>query len=163
MNTITKDNKDTIINRLRQAIAGIQQHFTGTTTIGLSGTPTPPTAAVATLQGAITAIDAAATAEQAFHTAVAAQNAAIEAANALLVLLLSAIKSQLGSTPAILGDFGFDAPKRTVPTEAVKAAAVQKRAATRVARGTKGPKAKLAIKGNVPPTPATPATPAKPV
>jgi len=42
-------------------------------------------------------------------------------------------------------------------SEAAKAAAVAKRAATRAARGTEGPKAKLAINGTVPTPPATPA------
>jgi len=158
--TNNTENKGTIVNRINQAIVGIQDNFTGSKTILLDATPTKPTDAVATLQAAIDAIGKAASAELAFHAAVASQHEAIAAAEALLVNLEATVKVTLGSTPAILGGFGFTVTVKKAPTPAVKAAAVEKRAATRAARGTKGPRQKAAIKGTVP---ATPSTPAKPV
>jgi hypothetical protein len=153
-------NKATFIARIRQAIAGIQGNFAKAKAIVLDGTPTKPTDAIATLQAAITAIDEAATAETAFHTAVAAQNAAIVAAETLLENLKTTVKGTLGSTPAVLDGFGFAETVPRKPTAATQAAAVQLRAETRAARGTKGKREKDAIKGTVPATPTTPAKPA---
>jgi hypothetical protein len=158
--TSIKENKETTLNRIRQAIVGIQDNFPASKTILLEATPTKPADAIATLQAAIDAIDKAASAEAAFHAAVAAQHTAIAAANALLVNLEETVKVTLGRTPAILGGFGFSVTVKQAPTPAVKAAAVQKRAATRAARGTKGPRQKAAIKGTVPATPTTPVKPA---
>jgi hypothetical protein len=157
---MNKRNKDTLINRIRQAIAGIQKHFAGTPTIVLDGVPTPPANVVATLTGATTAIDGATNAETAFHTAVAAQKAAITAAETTLADLKTLVVNQFGKKGAALGDFGFASGTRKAPSEATKALAVEKRAATRAARGTKGPRAKKAIKGQVAPAPATPVKPA---
>jgi hypothetical protein len=56
----------------------------------------------------------------------------------------------VGSTQAIA--FGFPAPKKPVRSPAAKVKAVAQGKATRTARHTMGPKAKLAIKGTVPTT-----------
>jgi hypothetical protein len=157
MEAVTKNHrKDTIINRLRLAIAGIQKHFAGTPTLVLDGKTVPTANVLTTLTGATTAIDGATTAEKAFHDAVAAQDAAVAAALALLVDLKTLVVNQFGKKAAATVDFGFAPGTRKTPDAATKAAAVEKRASTRAARGTKGPRAKKAIKGQVPATPATP-------
>ena len=156
-------NKNTTINAFRQAIAGVQKHFATTPTLALDGTPTTPKDAMAALQDAIDAIDRAATAEKTFHDAVAAQKAAVTTGKALLAALNGLVTNQLGSTEAVLGDFGFTARKRQVPSEATKAAAVAKRAATRSARHTMGKRQKAKVKGAAAePAPATPPNAAKP-
>ena len=147
-------NRDKILNQHRQAIAGMRKHYASAPTIVLGGTPIAPTEAIATLEGAINAIDAAAAAGQAFHGAVATQNAAIAKGRAVLKELKALVKSQLGSSESVLGDFGFNSPSRQTPTEATKAAAVVKRAATRKARQTMGKRQKANIKGTVPLTDA---------
>jgi hypothetical protein len=149
MGTNQKTNRDKIINRNRQAIAGIRKHFAAAATIPLGGKPTAPNDAVAVLQAAIDAVDRAAAAQQALHTAVTAQHAAIAASKVLLIDLRSVVESQLGRTDAVLADFGMTRPKRQVPTEQTKAAAVVKRVATRQARHTMGPRQKAPIKGTV--------------
>jgi hypothetical protein len=65
----------------------------------------------------------------------------------------------LGTTNPKYETLGFLAPKlRKVATAAEKALTAMRNAATRVARGTKGPVAKAKIHGVVPaPSPATPA------
>jgi len=151
-------NKDKTINKHRQAIAGIRKHFASAPTMVLGGTPTTPNDAIATLQGSIDAIDAASASEQAFHGAVAAQHAAIAKGSGLLTDLKTLVKSQLGSSEGVLGEFGFTTPSRQTPDEATKAAAVAKRAATRAARHTLGKRQKLAVKGDVKGADATPAT-----
>jgi hypothetical protein len=148
-------NKDKTVNQHRQGIVGIRKHFASVPTIPLGGTPTTPNDAIATLQGTIDAVDAAGAAEQAFRGAVAAQNAAIEKGTGLLTDLKTLVKSQLGSSEGVLGDFGFSNPKRQTPDEATKAAAVVKRAATREARHTMGKRQKAGIKGTVPATTAS--------
>jgi hypothetical protein len=153
--TVMASNKDKTVNQHRQGIAGIRKHFASVPTILLGGTPTTPNDATATLQGTIDAVDAADAAEQAFHSAVAAQNAAIAKGTGLLTDLKTLVKSQLGSSEGVLGDFGFSNPKRQTPDEATKAAAVVKRAATREARHTMGKRQKAGIKGTVPATTAS--------
>jgi hypothetical protein len=167
-----KTNKDRTINTHRQAIAGIRKHFASAPSILLGGTSTTPNDAIATLQGSIDAIDAASASAQAFHGAVTAQHAAIAKGTGLLTDLKTLVKSQLGSSEGVLGDFGFTSPSRQTPDEATKAAAVVKRAATRAARHTMGKRQKASVKGSVPATGAQPAisgtsssgtTPASPV
>ncbi len=158
MEAVTKNhNKDAIINRIRLAIAGIQKYLSGSSALVLDGKSVPTATVLATLTGATTAVDGATTAEKAFHDAVAAQDAAVAAALALLVDLKTLVVNQFGQKGAATADFGFAQATRRTPDAATKAAAVEKRAATRAARGTKGPRAKQAIKGQVPATPATPA------
>jgi hypothetical protein len=141
-------NRDKTVNKHRQAIAGIRKHFASAPTIVLGGTPTTPNDVIATLQGSIDAIDAATATEQAFHGAVAAQHAAVAKGSGILTDLKTLVKSQLGSSEGVLGDFGFTSPSRQTPDEATKAAAVAKRAATRAARHTMGKRQKLAVKGD---------------
>ncbi|HEY8038591.1 MAG TPA: hypothetical protein VIF15_02305, partial [Polyangiaceae bacterium] len=57
---------------------------------------------------------------------------------------------QFGTQADVLADFGMTPRKAATPlTVEQKAAAAAKRKATRAARGTKGPKAKLGIHGAV--------------
>jgi hypothetical protein len=59
-------------------------------------------------------------------------------------------------------EFSFKPPKKRTMTVEAKKAAAEKARATRIARGTKGRKARLAIKGAVPDTPAAADAPPKP-
>lgn len=81
--------------------------------------------------------------------------------------VIAFVRFNFGSDPEALADFGLKPPKARTPlTAEQKAAAAAKRKATREARGTKGPKAKKDIHGNVTAklvvTPADPSTPAAP-
>ena len=73
--------------------------------------------------------------------------------------------AMFGQSSQTLADFGLGPRKKPAPlTVAQKAAKKAKAEATRIARGTKGPKAKLSIKGSAAPAeqPAPPAAaPAK--
>ena len=60
------------------------------------------------------------------------------------------IRLMFATDTASLADFGLQPRKQPAPkTAAEKAVAAAKAQATREARGTKGPKAKRAVKGNV--------------
>jgi hypothetical protein len=147
---MTTRNRDKSVNQHRQAMAGIRKHFASAPTLMLGGTPTSPNDAIATLQGTIDAIDKATAAEQAMHEAVTAKNAAMAKSSAALGDLKTLVKAQLGSSASVFADFGFQAPSRQAPTEATKAAAVAKRAATRKVRQTLGKRQKAKLTGTVP-------------
>ena len=71
---------------------------------------------------------------------------------------------QFGTQADVLADFGLAPEKARTPlTVEQKAAAAAKREATRVARGTKGAKAKKGIKGAVTGVVMTPVVAAEPV
>jgi hypothetical protein len=157
-----KNNKDSIVNSLRQAIAGVKKHFASSPAIVLDGASTTPDAVTALFQTAIDAIDRSTVAEKAFHDAVAAQNEAVATARVTFAALTQLVKSQLGSTAAILGDFGIPVPTRQVPTQATKAAAVAKRDATRKARSTAGKRQKAKVTGESPAAASPTTQPAEP-
>jgi hypothetical protein len=72
--------------------------------------------------------------------------------------LKSYIGIMYGKTSETYATFGFATQQPVKATAAIKAAAVEKRAATRVARGTLGKRARKVIKGVVAaPAPVTPA------
>ena len=73
--------------------------------------------------------------------------------------LLRILRGMFGNSADALADFGLAPPKARTPltTEQV-AAAVAKRAATRLARGTKGKVQKKSVKGNVTGVVVTPIT-----
>jgi hypothetical protein len=100
-------------------------------------------------------IAAAANATSDWKSAVAAMRAKTAANNKLRLALHTALKQALGANSPKLGqDFGYAQRARKVPTPAKTAEAVQKRAATRVARGTMGPRQRQEIHGVVEPAPA---------
>ena len=70
-----------------------------------------------------------------------------------MAALVAFVKVTFGNTPDVLADFGLKPNKARTPlTISQKAAASAKRAATRAARHTMGPKQKKDIKGTVAPT-----------
>ncbi|HEY8038287.1 MAG TPA: hypothetical protein VIF15_00765 [Polyangiaceae bacterium] len=156
---VSNNNKPNTINRNRQAIAGIQKHFATAPTIVLDGKPTKPADAIAILQTAIDATDGTTAADTALHTAVAAEKAAVAGANAVRKALKTLVFNAFGPAADAVTDFGFTKPKKATPTVAVKAGAVAKRAATRTARHTMGPKQEAKITGEtqVPPVKTPPA------
>ncbi len=137
--------------RVGQLIAGTRKHFTNVNqSITIAGASTTVGAALTELQAVVDNRAAVVAAQAAARTAVATETAATPALNAFVTAFIAFIKLQLGTTPAILADFGIPTPKvRTPMTAEQKAVAAAKREATRKARGTTGPKAKKAVKGNI--------------
>lgn len=80
----------------------------------------------------------------------------IKANHKLRVNMRIVIGSTLGPHSAACGDFGFVFRKRGKQTGAARVAAADKRAATRVARGTTGTRQRAKIKGVPPATPSAP-------
>jgi hypothetical protein len=167
MTSTTKPTKATALAGIQALIAGIQKHFpTGSLTVG--NVVFTIAALVQLLQGQADAMTAQTTAQKAAEDAMTALRELQTKNGPTILALKDLLLAQFGSASQTLADFGLTPRKvRTPMTVAQKAAAAAKREATRVARGTKGPKAKLAIKGTVTAPvetapPVTAATPAKP-
>ena len=89
-------------------------------------------------------------AQTAVRNKVAAEGAGMPALNALFEAFIAFIRQTFGASSTVLADFAIPVRKTPVAqTAEQKAVAAAKRKATRAARGTTGPKAKKAIKGNV--------------
>ena len=118
----------------------------------------PPASLTTFIQSRIDAANEVVTAKAAWQSAAKAYIALNAQANVVVHDLKQFVIGLFGADSSKLPDFGFTPRKKAVLTPDQKVAAAAKRAATRKARGTVGPKAKLAIKGTVPST--TPAPPA---
>lgn len=161
MSSTSKPTKATALAGLQALIAGIQKHFpTGSLTVG--NVVFTIVALVQLLQGQVDAMTAQTAAEKNAADALTALRALQTKNGPTIQALKDLLIAQFGSASQTLADFGLTPRKARAPmTVAQKAAAKAKRDATRAARGTKGPKAKLAIKGAAPaPSVTAPATPA---
>ncbi|HEY5147224.1 MAG TPA: hypothetical protein VII82_10675 [Polyangiaceae bacterium] len=151
-------NRTTLKTRNIAIAAGIDKHVLSPILIG-GVSYTPPT-----LKDVFAAQSAALDASDVLHTQwmdqVQAARDATEKANTVYNLLRSYLIGQYGTgANAILNDFGMTAPKpRGVTTVAVKAAAVAKGKATRVARHTMGKVQRKAVTGASVAAAAAPAT-----
>ena len=152
-------NRATQQDRDRKAIAAVQKYLMKLATVLVTGVNFTPAELIALLQKDIDLADAATNAREAFLAAAAATTEN----RAKMVPILAGLRAFLGNMftdPSILAEFGFPVRKRIVPTADVKAAAVNKRSATRKARHTMGKKQKASIHGEVPVTSAETAAPA---
>ena len=143
---------------LRAFSAGLQKHLAnqsfpvGTTTYTV-------TSLVQLLGSLIAAIEAVNAAQVSATNAVANLKAMNASASPVVSAVVRVVAAMFASDAAALADFGLKARKARTPlTTEQKAAAKAKAEATRKARGTKGPKAKLAVKGNVTGVEITPIT-----
>jgi len=148
--------KGEVASRAKQLIAGAEKLLTGTA--ALVGTTFTPAEVTSKLQAIV---DLRADVENAQATARA--RLAVEAAEMLALRVfmsafVSHVKAAHGTSPEALAAFGIH-PKARVPlTVEAQAAAIAKRAATRAARHTMGPKQKKAVKGDVTGVVVTPVT-----
>ena len=157
--TSTDKNKPSRQNRIRLVLAGIDKHLASTPSFVLDGVTHSLTDIRAALQKDIALTDAADKARADWLTSVDAQRNSHTTTNPILSGLKQYVNLQFGSTQAAsttLADFGYTPRKPRVVAPKTKVAAAAKTLATRAARHTVGPKAKLAITGVVEP-PAPPA------
>jgi hypothetical protein len=144
----------------QQVLEGVKKDLQDIASLYLGGRPFTPATLEACIQARIDAASEIAAAKAQWEAACRAYDALDADTYVVIRDLKQFVIGAFGDESAKLADFGFTARKPVVWTEAMKAKAAVKRAATRKARGTLGPKAKLAIKGVPPTTPTTPpATP----
>jgi hypothetical protein len=132
--------------QLRALVAGTQKH-TPNQSIKIGGVTYTEAEVVQMLQdlaGAVAQVDAT---RAAWKDALKAMRDAKAKVGPFIKAYRSWILATNGDAPAVLGDYGIELKARTPPDAVTVAEAVDKRAATRKARGTLGPKARLAIKG----------------
>ncbi|HEY6461458.1 MAG TPA: hypothetical protein VIY73_14930 [Polyangiaceae bacterium] len=139
--------------------AGTQKHLSTISQLVVgSGTFTPAQVetqlqAFANLRFAVNA------AEAAVKAALTDEETQGPAMRAFFIAFIAYVRSAFGNSPDVLADFGLNPKKAPAPlTVEQKAAAAAKRKATRQARGTRGPKAKLSVTGNVTGVIVTPVT-----
>jgi hypothetical protein len=139
--------------RAGQLIAGARKHFPNggqVLTFGGGAANVTVDAAVAELQKLVDNRTAAAEARATATDKVEAERAATPVLVAFMNAFEDLVRVQFGADTKALGDFGLAPRKTRAPlTAEQKAVAAAKGKATREARGTKGPKAKKAVKGNV--------------
>ena len=149
MSTNTKPNKAAALAQLQALIAGTQKHFpNGSFTLGNTAYTTATlTQPLQELANAIVALNAS-------HVSTHDAGLTLKAIEAKVRPLVRDYRrfvlSTFSTAPQQLADFGLQPPKahKPLPTDK-RAAATAKLRATRAARGTTGPKKKLAVKGDV--------------
>jgi hypothetical protein len=114
-----------------------------------SGTVTRD-ALIAQFQGFINVAETTKSAQQGWHEAVQAERAAEVVVRPVRQAVRSIVTGRFGASAAQLAQFGFVPLKPAVRKVEVKAQALVKMKATRVARSTKGKVQKKAIKGTAP-------------
>ena len=158
--TTTKNKRGDRVTADQAMITGTQTFLAQLATLPVGGKNMTPADIVAVFQARIAKANAAITAEAAKTAAVKADHD--ERANTAVFVLAfrRIVLGMFQENPDTLAAFGMKAPKPHAPSAATLAAAVAKNKATRTARGTVGPKKKLAIKGTIPAAPAPAPTPA---
>jgi hypothetical protein len=142
--------------KYRAILTGVTAVAGTTGSIPLKGVVTASSEIASKLQLALDAPAKTAAAEAAYHQAVADEESAVTAANAICLGVKDWALVQYGSQPAVLAQFGLEAPHRKSPTVETKAAAAAKGRQTRAKLGTKGKRQKEAAKAAPDAAPAAP-------
>jgi len=134
-----------------QLIAGTKKRFpSGTQQVQLEGASMTITDVLNGLQSFLDNRSAVVAAQATAKAKVSVERAALPSLDALISAWVAYVRLAFGTQADALADFGLAPHKaRTPMTAEEKAVAAAKRKATRAARGTKGPKAKSQIHGNV--------------
>ncbi len=131
----------------QEVIQGVQKDLSTVASLPLAGTTYTPASFTALVQSRIDAGNQVVTTKAAWLNAVKTYETIDTQATVAVHDLKQYVIGSFGAASSKLADFGFTPRKVVVLTPAQKAAAAAKRAATRKARGTMGPKAKLKITG----------------
>jgi len=152
-----------LVARAQVLGVGVAKHLGGMTEVMFTGGPYTPAQITTKLQSIVTLRADVEAAKAATTAKVAAERAEAQALGSFVDALVAYVKATFGGQPQVLADFGIVPKVRAQLTVEQKAAAAAKRAATREARGTKGPKQKKAVKGDVTGVTITPTTATGPV
>jgi hypothetical protein len=150
-----KQSKNDMVGRLSAVGAGLKQHFAGQT-LTLATAAVKVDDILTTLDGYAAQVAATLKAHAAWTQQVDAERAQKAQVTALLQTVEDFLRGFYGPRNTLLADFGLAVRKPRKPTTPTLATAVQKSAATRVARHTMGPRQKAAIHGPAatPPAPS---------
>jgi hypothetical protein len=155
-----KNNQATLATQL---IAGTRKHFANVPSLSFEGATFTPAQLETSLQTIIDLRSAVDDAKATTRSKVAAEAVQAPPLRSQMAAFVAYVRATFGNSPDTLADFGLKPRKVRAPlTVTQKATAAAKRAATRAARGTKGPKQKKAVKGNVIAVTVTPVTTTQP-
>ena len=143
----------------QQVLQGVRTTMQGMPMAYLGGESLTIPELEARIQARIDAATRILAAKAAWQAAIDQYEALDQQTSVILRDLQRMVIGAFGENSPKLTEFGFIPPQRPTWTPEKTRAAVAKRAATRLARGTRGPKAKLALKGVVEPTLESPAAP----
>src|SRR5262249_13139594 len=143
---MSKNIKIRSMTRAKKLLAGTSKKYVnGKQVLSFGGGDHTIDEVTAKLQRIVDLREAAEEAKAIARGKVADERAELPALLAFMSDYVAFIKATLGNTVNALAVFGLPARKEpSVPTVEVRIAAVEKRKATRTARGTRGPVAKLA-------------------
>jgi hypothetical protein len=163
MSTSKKLNKTTRAALATSLATGAGLHFPAGAQIPVSGV----TLTIPAIQAKLTAFAKrrgdVETARANLTAKIAAEDAETPGMDAFVADFVKIVRGSFSTQPDVLQDFGVKPETQRTPlTVQQKTAAAAKREATRAARGTKGPKAKQAIHGDVTGVVVTPVTAAHP-
>jgi hypothetical protein len=145
-------SKSSLGDQLRTLEAGIKANFTDVQTVIVGGATYTPPQLEAQIETFLAAQTLTLTTGNAYHAAVAAEKTSDASAKTFRSQIEAYAISRYGKTSPILSQLGFTPAKPKKVTTAVKAVAVLKVKATRMARNTMGRKQKLKIVGTVNPS-----------
>jgi hypothetical protein len=143
-------NKAKIAAAERKMLAALTEHFTSSAILTVNGAPYKAKELQSIFKAHIDAATAADALKAKWQTAVATAQAKAAVVAGLLPALRAHVISEYGGASQTAADFGFTPKQRSTTVEA-QAAGVAKRAATRLARGTKGKKQREKVVGVVAP------------
>ena len=152
-------NNDAIVTSTNQVLLAVGAHMPAKTEIPVAGERMSTADIKAGLKAHLDARADVVVKEGEYKQSLATRLAAQAKAEAIVGALEPWVLNTYGPTSAEAHAFGFSARKVTKPDAATTAKAVVLRQATRLARGTVGPKAKLKIKGTLPAVAAPPPAP----
>ena len=138
-------NPAAIIEHADALAAGTKKNIVGKMTLSVVGQAMNQAQILASLGTADAAYTAVTAARSALSQALAAYEAVLPALKTFLENYEAALKAQFGPRSPILADFGIKPRKAPVRNTETAAKALAKRRRTRGVRGTKGPKARLAV------------------
>jgi hypothetical protein len=148
---MAKQTRDERVVAANDLVAGVQHYFTASnTSLTVAGVTLPPAAVIAALQSRVKAADATALAVANLAKAYADEAANEQATRAVVNGVKQLALMMYAHDPEALSLFGL-APRKVPapPTLEEKEVRVAKAKATRLARGTMGPRAKAKVKGTV--------------
>ncbi len=150
-------NRTTQAGRDQQVIDGIRSDLQGVQALHLAGKQFTPASLEAYFEQRIELASRIAAARAEWQRTIGEYEATGAEARTVVRDLRNVVVGMFGDDSPKLAHFGFTPVRAVAWTDEKKAAAVARRAATRKARGTKGPRARLAITATT--SPAAPSQP----
>jgi hypothetical protein len=155
--------KGAVVALAEQLIAGTNKHLANMTQVMLHGGSFTPAQITTQLQAIVTLRSDVDAAKAQTRAKLAAEKTDMPSLRIFMDAFVTFVKASFGGAPDVLADFGLTPKTRAQLTVEAKTAAAAKRAATRVARHTAGPKQRKSVKGAITGIVVTPITAPAPV